>query len=87
MQRYAHETGVILLFEFDLRIKSLTFQPSNESSLSSMELSKCFKKNLTRAGSLKVKIAAKPYENQLLSNFALRQKESGPEPIRQHMIC
>ena len=52
-----------------------------------MELSKCFKKNLTRAGSLKVKIAAKPYENQLLSNFALRQKESGPEPIRQHMIC
>lgn len=47
-----------------------------------MELSKCVKKNLTRAGSLKVKIAAKPYENQLLSNFALRKKGNGPEPIR-----
>ena len=31
LQQYAHETGIILLFEFDLRIKSHAFQLSNES--------------------------------------------------------
>lgn len=84
LQQYTHETDSVLLFEFDIRIKSYIFRLANELWTSSMESSKCANKNIARISSLKVKSAAKPHAKSAL---CIEKRENDPGIIRWHMIC
>ena len=83
LQQYAREAVPVLLFEFDIRMKSHVFELVDALWPSKVDSSVCTKKHIARAGSLEVRHAVEPRAKPALCI----EKQSGVEMASRHGIC